>query len=43
MTEGPVVRGRKTYRVGNHLYAICEACGKLVRITGFLAEWHICK
>jgi hypothetical protein len=28
--------------VGNHVYATCPDCMKLVRLTGFLARWHLC-
>lgn len=30
------------FKLGNHIYKICEYCGKVVRMTGFLARWHFC-
>lgn len=30
------------FKLGKHLYKECEYCGKFVRMTGFLARWHIC-
>lgn len=28
--------------VGKHLYAVCQDCLKVVRLTGFFARWHLC-
>jgi hypothetical protein len=28
--------------IGNHRYICCAKCRKLVRVTGFLAGWHLC-
>lgn len=28
--------------IGNKAYKQCPDCLKLVRITGFLAGWHLC-
>ncbi len=28
--------------VGNKLKSICSVCGKVVRVDGFFAGWHLC-
>ena len=32
----------REFRVGSHIYGECRYCGKYVKLTGFLARWHIC-
>lgn len=32
----------KTWLVGRHMYTQCPYCFKFVRLTGFLARWHLC-
>lgn len=31
-----------TIRLGNHLWAHCGDCGKLVKLTGWLRGLHLC-
>ena len=28
--------------VGNHVYALCPKCGRLVKLTGFFKGIHLC-
>lgn len=29
-------------QLGNHLWAHCADCGRLVKLTGWLRGWHLC-
>ena len=35
-------QGLPVHAVGKHLYANCNLCGKLVRVTGWFKGIHLC-
>lgn len=32
----------ETMKLGNHLYGMCSACRKWIKLTGFFKGIHVC-